>query len=189
MAEALNNPQVNIDTQSITPQMVYQAVGGLEKLVFERIEAMDRAVALLQDIANRSPTINEVSIKCDERFDKMDVKFDGIQRQFAERDVRFDGEKQARNDAVNTAVQTVKAQNEKMEQVFTKQIDGLADLLRTEVKGIDARINELTNRLNRGEGKEVGVDKNKTDLRMFIGVLVGVLGLIIGVVGVLVRWN
>jgi hypothetical protein len=171
----MNETHKDIDPSALTTQMVWREVGALKELVFKSLEEKDKAIALLQDIANRSPTINEVYIRQEE-------KFQGIQTQFAERDTRAENDKQAQTKAVDAAFQAQKEAAAKSEERTTKEIEKQSELLQTEVKGLLAQINELKDRFNRGEGRGEGADKNKTDYRLMLGVLIGLAGLIFGII-------
>jgi SMC interacting uncharacterized protein involved in chromosome segregation len=114
-------------------------------------------------------------------------KFDSVQTQFLERDVRSRASESAANTAVNAALQAQKeaasAQNEanaaaitKSEAATVKQIDGILALLASSTKATDEKITSINQRLDRGEGEGRGVQQNRTDNHMTIGSVVGILG-------------
>lgn len=188
MPDSLNSPQVQIDTPSVTPQMVWLAVGALEKLFQRELERIDKSITLAHDDLVRVPT--DVQKQVGNLKELHGEKFNSIQLQFIERDVRTTQEKEAQTKAVDAAFQAQKEAAAKSEERFTKQIDQLEQLFRTEINGANTRMDELKDRFNRGEGRGEGVDKNKTDNRLFIGVLIAVAGLFItalsAIVGVVI---
>jgi thymidylate synthase len=95
-------------------------------------------------------------------------KFGSISLQFAERDVRTTQASVATDSALKAALQAAKelvgAQGEasaaaavKSETSFTKQIDQIATIIQTLEKSVDGRLNELKERIDRGEGSSSGV--------------------------------
>lgn len=184
MPDSLNNPQVQIDTPSVTPQMVWLAVGALEKLFQNELERIDKSITLAHDDLVRVPT--DVQKQVGNLKELHQEKFKSIQTQFDERDTRTTQEKEAQTKAVDAAFQAQKEAAAKSEERFTKQIDQLEQLFRTEINGANTRMDELKDRFNRGEGRGEGVDKNRTDNRLFIGVLIAAAGLFITAIGALV---
>lgn len=176
MSELGDRPQA--DPSLITTQVIWREIAALKELFEARLDGMDKAVVILQDIANRSPSVNEVYLQHEE-------KFNGIQTQFRERDVRVEQTARDTKTAVDAALaaqekavgkqnETFAAATSKSESAFTKQIDQQAELLRTEVKGLVTQIDELKNRLNRGEGRGEGVEKKTTDTRLSTGVWIAI---------------
>lgn len=56
------------DPTPLTTQGLLREVANLKEIIFTRFEAYDKAILLLQEYANRVPTIGEVVAKTDERF-------------------------------------------------------------------------------------------------------------------------
>ena len=120
-------------------------------------------------------------------------KFNGIETQFRERDVRTDQDKLAATTAVNAALQAQKeaatAQNianaaaiNKSEAGFTKEIDGLKLLINATKDALTAQFTDLTGRINRGEAALAGSKETREESRLTAGSVMGIVG---GVVGVL----
>jgi len=166
--------------------------------VFEtRLDGMDKAGSVLAETVNRTPTAIQTAVASlrdvyDERFgsiEKIDAeRFSSIAMQFRERDVRTEqaakGGKEALDAALLAAKDLVAQQNEanrgeaaKTEQNFTKQIDAQA-----------ARIDELKERIDRGEGQTTGVSGQRNETRMNMGMAVSVGLLIVTVLTLVVLY-
>jgi len=119
-------------------------------------------------------------------------RFASIAQQFNERDIRTEQAGKASTEALAAALQAAKelvgAQGEasaaaaiKSETSFTKQIDQIGTIIQTLEKALDARITELKERIDRGEGNNTGAAAQRGDSRANVGMLVGILGLLFGV--------
>lgn len=124
-----------------------------------------------------------------------DEKFASIELQFSERDVRAEQAATASASALAAALQAAKEavfENsqaaakaaEKVEQSFTKQIDQIGLRIDTEARANDARITELKERIDRGEGSTAGAGSYRTERRLDLGQLIAVVAVIIAVVSV-----
>jgi len=151
----------------------------LRELLFTRLDAMDKATALLSETVNRTPTVIQTEITHVREL--LDERFASIALQFTERDVRTEqaakGGKEALDAALLAAKELVAQQNEanrgeaaKTEQNFTKQIDAQA-----------ARIDELKERIDRGEGSASGSAGQRSETRLNMGTVVSVALLVIAV--------
>ena len=125
-----------------------------------------------------------------------DEKFASIELQFSERDVRTEQAATASASALAAALQAAKEavfENsqaaakaaEKVEQSFTKQIDQIGLRIDTEARATDARITELKERIDRGEGSSTGAAFQRTEQRLTIGQIVAVVAVIVAVVSVM----
>lgn len=139
---------------------------------------------MLQSIANRSPTVNEVYLQHEQ-------KFRGIEVQFQERDVRADraaiDTKRAVDAALAAQENAVAKQNEsfalatsKAELATTKQIDQSQLQIATVVRTVDDKVNDLKERLTRIEGMGAG-------RKDFYGWIIGGIGLLIAVLAYIRR--
>jgi hypothetical protein len=152
------------DPTLLTTQQLLRELAALRELVFTRIDGMDRATALLSETVNRTPTVIQTEITHVREL--VEERFNGITRQFTERDTRTDQAAKASGEALSAALLSAKElvaqqnnantkQAEKTEQNFTKQIDAQA-----------ARIDELKERLDRGEGGTAGISTQRNDSRL-----------------------
>jgi hypothetical protein len=128
-----------------------------------------------------------------------DEKFASIAGQFVERDVRTTQASGAADDALKAALQAAKelvgAQGEasaaaavKSETSFTKQIDQIGTIIQTLEKALDARITELKERIDRGEGASTGQREQIVDHRAELQSKVGVNSNVIGAIGAAVAF-
>jgi hypothetical protein len=162
------------DPTVLTTQQLLRELAALREVFETRFTANDKATSLLAETVNRTPTIIQTEIAhvrelTEERFRSAETisqtRLAGIELQFAERDVRTSqaaiAGKEALDAALLSAKELVKQQNEanrgeaaKTEQNFTKQIDAQA-----------ARIDELKERIDRGEGSTAGARTVTGDVR------------------------
>ena len=129
------------------------------------------------------------------------VRFEAIAGQFSERDIRGDQATLASGQALAAALQAAKelvgAQGEasaaaavKSETSFTKQIDTIGALIQSVSAAIDARITELKERIDRGEGSTSGAQEVRTERREIstaaVAGIVGLFAILQVVVGLIV---
>lgn len=151
----------DIDPTILTTQQLWREIASLKELLINRIVAVER--------------LNE-------------EKFSGVQKQFGERDVRFDQSAIQVNTAVYNAMQSaekaVNKQNEsfaqsiaKSEAATMKQIDQQVLSNANSARTLDDKLNDLKDRITRIEGMGSG----KKD---FWGYIVGLVGLIATIIGI-----
>lgn len=160
---------------------------GLEASFAFKIQAIDNATILRLESVAKVP--DEIDRAIAHSSGLTNVRFDGISQQFEERDIRTEQAGKASTEALAAALQAAKelvgAQGEasaaaaiKSETSFTKQIDQIGTIIQTLEKALDARITELKERIDRGEGSASGV-KDKTAQMIAIGaVLVAFIGMV-----------
>lgn len=176
-----------LDPSALSTQQVWREIAALKELILTRLEEQDKAVVLLQSIANRSPTVNEVYLQHEE-------KFKSIQVQFEERDVRAEQTARDTKTAVDAALaaqeKAVGKQNEsfalatsKAESATTKQIDQLQLQIANVGKTADDKLNDLKDRLTRLEGMGAG----RKDFVGWIVAAISILGGIIAIAFALLR--
>ena len=165
------------DPTVLTTAQLLREMGALRELVFTRFDAMDKATALLSETVNRTPTVIQTEISHLRELDE--VKFASIGQQFRERDIRTEQAAKAGKEALDAALlaakELVTQQNEanrgeagKTEQNFTKQIDAQA-----------ARIDELKERIDRGEGSMSGAAGFRSEQRLNVSQVVAVIAVLI----------
>ena len=177
--------------------------------VDSRLSGMDKAISLLQSLADRQPTTSEVAMQVralrdhhDEKFssqgEQLRIQFSGIAVQFAERDKRTEQLSLADKTAIAAALQAQKeaagAQNEsnaaanaKMETNFAKLIDQGQSLLMEVRRNTEAQINDLKSRLDKGEGRVTGTVDVRKDHRNDMGLLVSIAAVLIALGTAFVR--
>jgi len=167
------------DPSRLTTDQLRRELAWLREILETRLDAMDKANNVLDQTVNRTPTVIQTAIA--NLRDVYDERFKSVAQQFAERDVRTEqaakGGKEALDAALLAAKELVAQQNEanrgeaaKTEQNFTKQIDAQA-----------ARIDELKERIDRGEGAGAGAAGQRTETRLNTGTVVSVVLLVVAV--------
>jgi acyl-CoA reductase-like NAD-dependent aldehyde dehydrogenase len=147
---------------------------------------MDRAILLIQQAADKSPTISEVVAKMEERFKS-------IETQFTERDVRTDQTARDSKVGIDAALSAAKEAVSKAQDATTKQIDSIlaalaaaskaADdkitsvmaILEQTKQGIDSKIDDVKGRVGSIESRGKGIQD--IGLYLAIGVAIVILGL------------
>jgi hypothetical protein len=192
MAEEKNNDIGDLkprpDPSTLTTQQLTRALEAQKEVIYTRFEAMDKAIVLLQEFANRQPTVGEVKAS-------YDVQFTAIHEKFEERDRRFDlrdaDNKAAVNAALVAAKEAVRAQQEanetaiaKSEAAFTKQIDQIGNIINSQAVTLDDKIADIRNRLAPLEARTVNGDgKHVTSPLSYIGTMLSVTAIIVMLVG------
>jgi hypothetical protein len=165
------------DPTVLTTQQLTGAVASLKELISTRLDAYDLAIALQQETANRSPSVNEVFLQHEERIsgaigllnekiaslsNVTAQQFKSIDDRFAEKDkavsvgLQAQKESAAAQQASNTEATT------KMESNFTKLLDQGRELLTEVRKNTDVQIADIKSRLDKGEGKTSVADPAMT---------------------------
>lgn len=193
-----------------TSREIVEAIGKGDRQVVEtRLAGMDKAIELLQRSTEKLPVyikeaVGHLQAVHEERFrsisTQIEIQFEGIRTQFAERDKRTEQLSLADKTAIAAALQAQKeaagAQNEsnttantKMEANFAKLIDQTQTLLQAVTRNTDDKINDLKSRLDKGEGHTGGMGEqrvvareDKIDNR---GLIIGGGGLMVAAIAVI----
>jgi len=147
---------------------------GIQDVFEGKIVAINDATQLrLESVAGIPDSIkSEISHHEDLQIER----FQSIAQQFNERDIRTEQAGKASTEALAAALQAAKelvgAQGEasaaaaiKSETSFTKQIDQIGTIIQTLEKALDARITELKERIDRGEGSTTGARDTRIEYR------------------------
>ena len=198
------------DPTKLTTEQLRRELATLREIIETRLDAMDRATELAnvqavdarKELAQvRGRLREETATELGQLRELLEARLDGMDRaialQFAERDVRSEQEtvnsKQALNAALLAQKELAAQQNDansaaaaKAEASFTKQIDQIGTIIQTMEKATDARITELKERIDRGEGSTAGAAGSRSDRAqvtnqalMALSVLAAVIGLLI----------
>jgi hypothetical protein len=182
-------------TRNRLREEIVLAVASLRELLEARFDGMDVAIRLHAEIIDKLPTDRDQAIA--HLAGLHDEKFSSIAKQFTERDIRTDQATEAAKQALDAALlaqkELVAQQNEanavaaaKAEASFTKQIDQIGTIIQTLEKALDARITELKERIDRGEGSTVGATGQRTETRLNNGAVLAVVGAVLAVVTIVV---
>ena len=200
-ATALANSQVNVlrgeveQTRDRLREETGADVRQLRELLETRLDGMDRAIRLHAETIDRVPAERDTAIR--HLAELHDEKFGSIALQFAERDVRCEQATEAAKQALDAALlaqkELVAQQNEansaaaaKAEASFTKQIDQIGTIIQTMEKALDARITELKERIDRGEGSTSGAAGSRSERRLDTGQVLTTLSVLAAVIGLLI---
>jgi hypothetical protein len=181
------------DPTALTTAQLRRELASLREVVEARLDGMDRATELLSEGVNRTPTEIEKQIKHLRELNE--EKFQSVALQFVERDVRTAQASTANGQALNAALQAAKelvtAQGEasaaaavKSETSFTKQIDQIGTIIQTLEKSMDARLTEIKERIDRGEGQSAGAQHSRTEDRLDRGSLLALLAVLVSVAAI-----
>ena len=178
------------DPTLLTTQQLMSAISALKELVFTRLDAMDRAVILLSENVNRVPTETDKAVS--HLKELHDEKFQAIQVQFTERDVRAD--QTTRNNATSLAAalqaakEAVGKQNEsfalsiaKSEASTMKQMEQQGQLIKTSNDALESKISDLKDRVTTIESKGVGVQVAEKKQETASNAILSILGIVIAV--------
>lgn len=131
-------------------------LSGMDSKITTRLEANDKAIALIQHAADRIPT--EVQLAVMHLQSLHEERFRSIDIQLHDRDVRADENRRdsriavdtalaASKEAVGAALQAAKEAVGKTEMAFTKSIDQLGIQTQTETRALDSKMGEMKDRL------------------------------------------
>jgi len=183
------------DPTVLTTQQLQREVAALKEIIFTRLDANDKAVQLLHEDVTRVPTDTDKQIA--HLKELHDEKFQSIENQFKERDVRM--EQEARNNkisldaALQAAEKAVNKQNEtfalsinKSENATNKQIDQQAALIHTSNNALESKISDLKDRVTIIEGKSSGQFVAQTSTQISHSFIVAVFVACVSFAGLLV---
>ena len=168
------------DPTVLTTQQLLREIQALKELLESRLNSYDKAILLLQDLANRQPSISEVVAKFEE-------KFRGIETQFKERDIRVEQTAKESKVAVDAAFsaqkEAVSEQNKsgaaaiaKSEATTTKQIDAIVLLIQANTKAADEKFDDVKNRLTAIEGRSQAYSQGFGWIATAVGIIAAVIG-------------
>jgi hypothetical protein len=168
LSETVNRTPTVIQTEiSHLRELIDEKVIGLGDTSSERLKTVDRRIS--DSDVRYQQQFSERDLRFQEEFKGVAEKFTSIELQFKERDTRTEQAAKAGKEALDAALLSAKElvaqQNEanrgeaaKTEQNFTKQIDAQA-----------ARIDELKERIDRGEGSTIGSAEFRAARRLDVG--------------------
>src|SRR5678816_2500369 len=96
------------DPTLLTTQQLIREMSNLKEVIFTRLDAMDRAMIVFTDQITRVPS--DVDKQVGQLKELHQEKFAGVEKQFAERDIRTRQDAQAGKDNIAAALQAAKEQ-------------------------------------------------------------------------------
>lgn len=185
------------DPTTLTTQQLIREIGAVREIIETRLDGMDKAIELLQKSSDKFPEFVKSEVVT--LFKLHQEKFESVQTQFQERDVRDErssrDSKTAVDAALSAAKEAVGAQNAssalaiaKSETATDKRIDQQGTLIANATKALDDKIDDLKERLTRIEGKAEGkvtaVADHQTNTGMIVGIIGAVFMVIFGLAGI-----
>jgi len=166
-------------------------IAELEKLMTQRMEAIEKAVSVAHEDLVRVPTAMDKAIGnlrevVDGKLDTIYEKLTGVGTQFRERDVRVaqtaldtktavDAALAAQKELANKQAESFGLSIGKSEAAVTKQIDQLGVIIQQNTKASDDKIADIKERLTRIEGAGKGRGE-------MWGWLIGAVGLLAAII-------
>jgi hypothetical protein len=157
---------------NLTTSDILREISNLKENMETRFDAMDKAVTKVNEDFTRVPTsldkaIDQLKEWISERFNGVKIQFEGIEKQFAERDVRVNQASTTAKTAVDAALSAQKEaasdQNKslilsinKSEQSTASQLEQQRVVLIAVEKTLSDKIGVISNRLNLWEGAGLG---------------------------------
>lgn len=119
-----------------TTEQVLREVGLSREIIETRLNAMDKAISLLQDFTDKQPGVAEVAASV------LHLK-ELFQTQLKDRDVRVEQVKEDGEKAIAAALQAQKEAVGKTELGFTKELDAVKSNNGAEIVGLRREISDL----------------------------------------------
>lgn len=163
----------------------------LREILEARLNGMEKANGLVHENAVKVPS--EVDDKVRHLRELNESQFTAIHHLLRERDTRFTADKQASEQAISAAFQAAEkaaiAQNVantsaigKSEVQMREQITALQGQIRSSVEATNDKIANLTGRLDRGEAALAGSANFRSEQRLNVGYIWGIVGGVVGLI-------
>jgi hypothetical protein len=192
------------DPTILTTQQLTREIAASREIIETRLNAMDTATSLNKEATDKIPLIIDKMIGQLEKV--MDEKFESIDKQFKERDVRTEQTQKDSKVAVDAALQAAKEAvgeqnksnalaNAKMETAFTKQIDQIGIQIQSNTKATDDKFEDIKGRLGTLEASintrqvvttEGRVQNNAVIYLILIGIAT-VIGVIVNIASIFIH--
>lgn len=181
------------DPTLLTTEQLNRGLTSLRELLETRIYAAEESARHRYEDLRRLPTDADRQVAhLKELFTE---KFESVQKQFDERDIRSQASEDAAKVAVNAALQAQKeaaaSQNDsnaaaitKSEGATIKQIDGILALLGSNTTGTNDKIAAINARLDRGDGINKGGHDSRAEGRLVTGAVVAVISVTVMAISV-----
>jgi hypothetical protein len=176
-------------------QSIEERLKSLRELIDARIGAMDKATELLADDLHRVPTILDREIATLERL--FDEKTKSLQIKLKERDDQAQQDKATAAAAVKIALDNLRElialQNSsnaaaiaKSELSTASDLIALDKIINATKDGLSAEINNVKQRLDRGEGAVHGQKELRQEDHLATGSIVGITGAVVALLALVI---
>src|ERR1700722_774227 len=181
------------DPTLLTTEQQARGLTNLRELLETRLIAVEQSNRHQFDDLRRVPTDTDRQVA--HLKELLNEKFNSVQKQFDERDIRSQASEDAAKVAVNAALQAQKeaaaAQNDsnaaaitKSEGATIKQIDGILALLGSNTIGTNDKIAAINPRLDRGEGMSRGDRETRSESRVATGGVTAIISVAVMAISV-----
>lgn len=172
------------DPTLLTTQSLQREIAALKELFTTELKSIDQRISEVsaysrarnEDIRSASTTLQAL---LEEKIDKLSAvcieKFAGVAAQFAERDTRTDQRAGDTKLAVDAAFAAAKEATAKIEAGFTKQIDGMTQILDSKTANLGGNIDDLKQRMTAVESRSGTQTEGRRDNRDNVGLIVAII--------------
>jgi hypothetical protein len=172
------------DPTLLTTQSLQREIAALKELFTTELKSIDQRISEVsaysrarnEDIRSASTTLQAL---LEEKIDKLSAvcieKFAGVGAQFAERDTRTDQRAGDTKLAVDAAFAAAKEATAKIEAGFTKQIDGMTQILDSKTANLGGNIDDLKQRMTAVESRSGTQTEGRRDNRDNVGLIVAII--------------
>lgn len=178
------------DPTLLTTVQLEKAIASVREILETRLDGNDKAITLLE--AAREKTSDSIKEEVSHLKDLHSERFDGIAQRLADLVTQMDKIAGLNQTAITAALlaakELVSIQNtsntnaiDKSSAAFTKQIEGIVDLMRSNTKSTDDKYNDLKDRLTSIESSKKGSNEG---IGMIGGLSLGIIALIAVIVAV-----
>lgn len=198
------------DPSTLTTQQLLRELANLRDLFDARLEAMAKAVELLQDFANRTPTTMDVQASVDRLREVVEQRFKGVENTFIQNATALTAALQAQEKQAIATTENSSTANNKTEAFFTKQLDMIGEARKDDSRANDDKLDALKERitiiesrtsvsdpttainlakldekvLRLGSGADISSGRSAGMMAMW-GLIIGAIGLAAGVAAVI----
>lgn len=135
------------DPSTLTTQQLLRELANLRDLFDARLEAMAKAVELLQDFANRTPTTMDVQASVDRLREVVEQRFKGVENTFIQNATALTAALQAQEKQAIATTENSSTANNKTEAFFTKQLDMIGEARKDDSRANDDKLDALKERI------------------------------------------
>lgn len=135
------------DPSTLTTQQLLRELANLRDLFDARLEAMAKAVELLQDFANRTPTTMDVQASVDRLREVVEQRFKGVENTFIQNATALTAALQAQEKQAIATTENTSTANNKTEAFFTKQLDMIGEARKDDSRANDDKLDALKERI------------------------------------------
>lgn len=157
-----------------TTEALLREISSIKELFETRLEAMDKAIALLQAAADKQPSIAEVAEHVVRLREVNEEKFKSVDQRFTESRNAITTALESAKEAVSKQHETSSTAISKSEQAFTKQLDSLGTFATSRIDDLRERVTSL--------------EQHKKGMGDSWGFIAGGLGIVIAIASVAVAF-